>query len=183
MKSVQLVGFVALLCLCFISQGAFAGIKPATHNGFFIGFGVGGASAGFSLDDSDFDFDRETGLSVDIRLGTAIANNILIGVEMDAWRKEEGGFVLQYNNYAAAVTFYPVEMFFIKAGPALSIVLAEAFGFTDTDTGFGFTGGAGVEVRLTDKFALVPSVQYAQQFMDGYSTNFISGLLGFNWFW
>ncbi len=177
---------IALFVLCvsvIAPASANAELRPAVHDGLYLGFGIGGGSAGLKIDGLADDLGRESGLSMNLRIGGAASNKILIGAEIDAWRKEEHGFALQYNNYAACITYYPAEMIFIKAGPAFSAVIAEAFGFTDTENGFGLTLGAGTEIRLGSKFALVPSFQYISQDLDGFSTNFYSFLLGFGWFW
>jgi hypothetical protein len=175
-----IVAAIGLFVLCNVAQ---AELKPANHTGLYLGFGVGGGTAGFNPNNSSVEYDREGGVSVNLRIGGSIQNDLLIGLEMDAWRKEEHGAALQYNNYAATLIYYPHEMLFIKGGPALSVVVAEVFGFMDTDSGVGFTVGGGAELRLGTKFALVPSFQYAYQNLDDYSTNFFSFLMGCSWFW
>lgn len=174
---------VVIIGLFVFSNAAHGELKPANHTGLYLGFGLGGGTAGFKLDNVDFDFDRESGVALNLRIGGALRNDLLLGLEIDAWRKEESGFALQYNNYAASLSYYPHEMLFLKGGLALSAVVAEAFGFSDTDTGAGFTLGGGAEFRLGTKFALIPSIQFAFQDLEGYKTDFVSFLLGCSWFW
>ena len=130
-----------------------------------------------------FQTDREGGVTFNLRLGGALKQNLLLGGEIDAWRKEEGGDAIQFNNYAAVLTYYPTPVLFLRGGPALSVATAESFGFTDTETGLGFTGGLGTELRLTRKFALIPMAQFIVQDYDGFSTNFFSITLDVGWFW
>ena len=55
---------------------------------------------------------------------------------------------------------------------------------SDDDNGFAFLAGTGYEWRLTKKFAIGPSAQFAYQSLDllGTSTMF-GGSLDFDWYW
>ena len=170
-----------ILIICAI--GANAELQPIKHNGLYLGFGIGFGGGQIKLDNFDASSNRENGLSINLRIGGSLNPQVLLGAEIDAWRKEENGVAIQFNNYAACISYYVSQGFFIKGGPALSIVAAEAYGSSDSESGSGFTIGTGYEIRTGSKFALVPSFQYIYQDMDGYSTNFYSLLLNFNWFW
>ncbi len=152
-------------------------LKPTSHNGFFLNFGIGGGTADLNV--SGFQTNREGGITLNIRLGGALRQNLLLGGEIDAWRKEEGGSAIQFNNYAAALTYYPNQILFLKAGPAFSVVTDDV----DSETGFGLTTGLGTELRLTRKFALIPMAHFIYQDYDGFTTNFFSITLDVGWFW
>lgn len=180
MKTNILAACLIVFVLCSFAS---AEMKPTKHQGLYLGFGFGPGSSGFNEDNSNYDFGRDSGLVLNMRIGSAFNDNLLIGLEIDAWRKEENNVALQYNNYAAAVIYYPSTGFFLKGGFAYSVLVAEAYGLSSSESGSGFMAGVGYEIRTGDKFALVPSFQYIGQDYDGYSTNFYSIVLGFNWFW
>jgi len=160
-----------------------ADLLAENHTGAYIGFGIGFGGGQIKVDENDFASDHEQGYAINIRIGTAINNKLLIGAEIDTWRKKKNGVEIHFNNYAASLSYYIDEGFFIKGGPALSTVAAKAWDVSASESGHGFSIGAGYEMRTGIKFALVPSFQYIYQRLDGYSTNFYSFLLNFNWFW
>jgi hypothetical protein len=180
MRSSKLFPISAFVLMVLFSSAA-GELKPTTHKGFFLNFGFGGGTA--DLNEEGFQTDRKGGVTFNLRLGGALKQNLLLAGEIDAWRKEEGGAAIQFNNYAATLTYYPTQILFLKAGPAYSAATAEAFGFSETESGFGFTGGLGTELRLTQKFALIPMAQFIVQDYDGFSTNFFSITLDVGWFW
>lgn len=180
--SKHLIGCSTLLIMALFSTVK-AELKPTDHKGFFLNFGFGGGSAGLNEKGSSGDNGRESGVTLNIRLGGALKQNLLLGGEIDAWRKEEGGLAIQFTNVAATLTYYPTQILFLKAGPAYSAATAEAFGFTETENGIGFTGGIGTELRLTRKFALLPMAQYIYQDYKDFTSNFFSITLDVGWFW
>jgi hypothetical protein len=155
-------------------------LKPAVHKGFFLNFGFGGGTADLNVE--GFQTDREGGVTLNIRLGGTLQQNLLWGAEIDAWRKDKGGVFVQFNNYALALTYYPTEMFFLKAGPSLAVTTV-GNGGSDSESGVGFMGGLGTELRVARKFALVPMAQFIVQDYDGFSTNYLSITFDVGWFW
>ncbi len=179
MRALRLFLTTVFLLTTLFSIG-YGELKPTNHNGFFINFGFGGGSADFNVD--GFQTDREGGVTFNLRLGGALSQKLLLGFEGDAWRKDESGGFIQFNNYAAAVTYYPSNIFFIKGGPSYAVTVV-GNGGTDSESGFGLMGGLGTELRLARKFALVPMAQFIYQDYDGFSTNYFSIALDVGWFW
>ncbi len=195
-KGLALAAFMLLIC-----NAAFAGLKPATHSGFYVGFGPGWGSLKLELDDNNdnvsFLSDAESGGAGDFRAGAALSNKLLIGVEANSWVKnydvESLGNTydakITISNIAIALTYYPSEQFFIKGGPALADAKLEfevpqaVFSGIAKDGGAGLMLGAGGEFRLTRRFAIVPSAQWMFQQFDDYKINFFSITLGVGWFW
>jgi len=171
---------VSVLALMVLFSSAKGELKPTTHKGFFLNFGFGGGTADFNVE--GFQTDREGGVTFNVRLGGALQQNLLLGFEGDAWRKDESGGFVQFNNYAASLTYYPSNVFFLKTGPSLAVTTV-GNGGTDSESGIGFMGGLGTELRLTPKFALIPMAQFIVQDYDGFSTNYLSITLDVGWFW
>jgi hypothetical protein len=191
-----------------LASSAFAGIKPATHSGFYVGFGLGWGSLKVELDNNNVELDNnnddvsflsdaESGGAGNLRAGAALSNKLLLGVEANSWVKnynvESLGDTydakITVSNVAIALTYYPSEQFFIKGGPAFANARLEfdvpetVFSGVAKDDGAGLMLGAGGEFRLTRRFAIVPSAQWMFQQFDDYKINFFSITLGVGWFW
>ena len=111
----------ACLIVFVFCSFASAEMKATKHQGLYLGLGIGFGSAGRNFDNSSSGFENKSGTSINMRIGSAFDNNLLIGLEIDAWRNEENNVALQYNNYAAAVIYYPSTGFFLKGGFASKV--------------------------------------------------------------
>ncbi len=198
-SKLRLATFSVLILL--FTAAAQAELKPATHSGFYIGFGLGWGSLKVELDDDNEDVsfisDAEGGGSGNFRIGGALSNKLLLGVEANSWvRKyevtsgnETFDAEVTVSNVAITLTYYPAEQFFIKGGPAFATselkfdIPGTIFSGKAEDEGAGLMLGAGGEFRLTRKFALVPSAQWMYQKFDDYKISFFSATLGVGWFW
>ncbi len=204
MKSLTLITAVLFAAALLFPSTSSAELKPDDHTGFYIGLGIGGGSAKVNID--NYESDAESSGAGQLRLGGAVSQTVLLGIESNAWTKQydvftgdelDGTETWTVSNVAATVTFYPTHYFFIKAGPALGIVnyefKPEGSGgkYTNDATGGGFMFGAGGELRLTRRFALVPSAQWMWQRITadlGFGevdadVSFFSLTLGVGWFW
>lgn len=155
-----LIGLGALAC--FTASMAWAQ-RPQTRDGFWIGFGFGGGSAGISFTGSDsFNLTRETGFTGHLKMGGTLSPKVLIGGESTAWTKDEQGVTSQLGNLAAAVYFYPAPAtgFFLKGGPSFSYHREDDGSTTLTGTGFGIIVGAGYDVRVGRNISLSPSASF-----------------------
>lgn len=191
---------LSLLLISFTTT-AHAELKPATHSGFYIGLGLGWGSLKLepedNIEDVDFATDSESGGAGNLRLGAALSNKLLLGVETNVWVKdyeidtgdEMTDARVSVSNVALTLTYYPSEQFFIKGGPAFSTAELEfdipgtIFSGTVEDEGGGIMLGAGGEFRLTRRFAIVPSAQWMYQEFDDYKINVFSLTMGVGWFW
>ncbi|HEX2250240.1 MAG TPA: hypothetical protein VHH32_07810, partial [Gemmatimonadales bacterium] len=84
--------------------------------------------------------------------------NILLGVEMNGWTKSEAGATVTMGNMSAAAYWYPMatQGLFIKAGAGYSILGVEDDLGSDNDTGFGFLGGVGYDIRVGRNLSITP---------------------------
>jgi len=106
--------------------------------------GLGGASAGAAgvldrlrrrhgsaygeADCQDCDGgDREGSFTGFLKLGGTLNDRVLLGVEGNAWVKEQDGLTLTLGSFTGTVTFYPQASsgFFLKGGVGLSYVDTE----------------------------------------------------------
>lgn len=131
--------------------------RPQTREGFYIGFGLGGGSFGCSDCTS-----REGSVTGQLRLGGALNQQLLLGVESAAWTKEEGGARLTHGNVSAVAQFYPsaTNGFYVSGGVGVSRLEAQASSggvtATVTESGLGFTAGMGYDVRVGNNFSVSP---------------------------
>jgi opacity protein-like surface antigen len=201
-----IVALAAILFLAAMTGDVFADLKPADHTGFFIGLGVGGGSlkpkleaSGYALEDQ-----AEGGGVGNVYLGGAVGPRLLLGLDVVGWTKQftyvEGSSNVTWTfaNTSACIWYYPTEYFFLKGGPSLATadLQLDIYQWTTSHTknGFGFTLGAGGELRLTDKFAIVPQAQFwYQSFSDFFGdlgdvpldvkTTTFAITVGVGWYW
>jgi hypothetical protein len=176
------VGGILLALVVAIPHDAEAQGRPQTREGFFIGFGFGYAS--FSCEGCG---DREDGVGGHLKLGGTLSPSVLIGAESSAWTKDEGGSRITHGNLSAIIQFYPMPEsgFFLKGGAGFSRLEVSAsgggFSATASDEGFGFTAGAGYDVRVGDNFSLSPYGSYQWGDFEGGSANHFQVGLGVTW--
>jgi hypothetical protein len=143
---------------------AWAG-HPQARQGFWIGFGAGYGSASVGCDDCETE-DREGSITGYFKLGGTLSDRVLLGVESNAWVKNEEGGDLTLANVSGVVYFYPQPSsgFFLKAGVGLSYldisVREDSFSSSLDKTGFGFLAGAGYDLRVGRNISITPSVNY-----------------------
>lgn len=201
MKRTAIFVIVAALLLFSLPMSALAELKPADHNGFFFGLGIGGGSLKLKLDNNQVsvESEAETGGAVNLYLGVAISRSVLLGLSLDGWTKQyEDDFTgtdatWTFANATACVWFYPTDYLFLKAGPSLARteleISATGIAVTGSEEGFGIMIGLGGELRLGSKFALVPQAQYLHQnYGDiGADTdleaNYFTITIGVAWYW
>jgi len=82
---------------------------PQTREGFWIGFGFGYGSADLKSPtlDSLGATGREAGATGFVKLGGTLSKSVLLGGEVNAWVKSEGGVTFTVGNVSAAAYFYP----------------------------------------------------------------------------
>jgi hypothetical protein len=155
--------------------------NPQTRDGFFIGFGLGGGSFGCEGCGS-----RETSVAGHFKLGGTINSRVLIGAESAGWTKDENGARLTHSTLLGIIQFYPSETsgFFVKGGVGISrldvSVSGGGFSFSGGDSGAGFSGGLGYDVRVGTNFSITPYGLWA--FGDhGGSVNTAQLGVGANW--
>ena len=173
MGTLRATGLSALLTVLLAST-AFAQ-QAQTRQGFWIGAGLGYGSMGLSCDGCA-DTDRVGAPSGYLKLGTTIRQNILLGVETNAWTKSELGVRLTMANISGAVYWYPMATngMFVKAGAGFSALDAGGGG----TNGFGVLGGVGYDIRMTPSLSITPVANWFRGGFDGGSANVLQIGLG-----
>jgi len=165
-----------------------AGTYPHDRNGFMLGFGIGGGSAGVKDGDS-----REGSVTGNFRIGYAVRPDLVIHYEGTAWTRtfseSIGDVTWTFSTSAATLTYYlPNSGAFLRGGIGLGLAqvevdIGDAKVSTD-ESGVGFVVAGGYEWRLTTKFALGPHVEYTYQDLDTLgNSDVVGGGLDFNWYW
>jgi hypothetical protein len=140
---------------------------PQTRQGFWIGFGAGYGSASASADCEDCGGgDRQGSVSAFLKLGGTLNQHVLLGVEANAWTREQDNVTLTLGSFTGTVTVYPQASggFFLKGGFGASYVDTSAqAGSVDVSvskTGWGLLAGIGYDLRVGRNVSLTPCVNY-----------------------
>lgn len=141
--------------------------QPQERHGFWIGFGGGYGSADVSCDGCA-NVDRLGSASAFLKMGATLRPNLLLGGEVNAWRKRSSGITETLGNLSVALYVYPWTSlgFFIKGGGGLSSYIASGPGPDLTGTGWGLLAGIGYDLRVGRNISITPV------------TNFYYGQLG-----
>jgi hypothetical protein len=179
-----LVLALSLLALGAVSS-ALAGTYPQNHNGWNVGVGFGGGSAGLS-DDSGNNSDRTGGGMGNFRVGYPLNEKVSLQLEGNAWSKSENGVTVTFGATTAGVAFFPSEGWVLRGGLGFGTTTVSVdFGnatITSTERGVGLHGAAAYEFRLARTFAIGPQVDLGYASFDGGSSNWIGAGLQLNWY-
>src|SRR5437867_11213502 len=135
---------LAMVCLLALGTAGRAWAQhPQTREGFWIGFGFGYGSLGFSCSGCSGTEGAPSGY---LKLGGTLSPNLLIGGETDGWTKSISGTTLTAGNASLALYYYPQATggFFLRGG----VGVAELSGGGSSETGFGPVTGVGYAVRV-----------------------------------
>lgn len=151
---------IAAACcvLIVVTSASLPAQRPQERRGFWIGFGLGYGSAGFSCDSCTGG--RVGALSGFLKMGGTLSPRLLLGGETNGWVRNTGGATETRGNASLAVYYYPTAAkgLFLKGGAGLSRYASRG-GFVDwTGGGFGLLLGAGYDVRLGRNASLTPVV-------------------------
>jgi len=176
---------VALVSTLFAASTAIAGTHPHNHNGWSIGLGVGGGTAGLSVDGGP-DSDREGGVTGNFRVGYPLNEQFSLALESNGWSKSEDGSNVTFTATTIGGAFFPSEGLVMRAGLGFgnSRFSTDLGGGTVsyTESGFGVNGGLGYEFRVLRTFAVGPQVDFGYASFDGGSVNWVGlGIQG-NWY-
>jgi len=176
----------ALLLVLLAAPGlARADLHPQDHDGWSIGFGVGGGTAGVSLNGLGSS-NREGGAIGSFRVGYPITPQVSIAMEGTAWTKEENGTTLTFDATTFGVAVFPAEGLVLRGGLGFgSTTVAEKEGnvtLSSTESGFGAHLGAGYDFRVARTFAIGPQVDFGYTTFSGGNANWIGAALNFNWY-
>jgi opacity protein-like surface antigen len=153
---------VTLATLACLGAAGLSAQRTQMREGFWIGFGLGGGSAGQSCNLVCDSLSRQTGFSGYLKIGGTLSPKILLGGESSGWTKSESGTTVRLGNLSAAVYFYPAPAtgFFLKGGPGFSVYSADDGTDKESGTGFGFTLGAGYDIRVSRNISITPVANF-----------------------
>lgn len=178
---------VALLVLSLgaASSASLAGTHPHDYNGWSVGFGFGGASAGLSVDGGGSS-DREAGGMGNFRLGYPLNDKVSLAFDGNAWTKTENDVTLTFSATTFGVAVFPSEGLVLRGGIGFGSTSVSAdlgsTTVTTTETGLGLHGAVGYGFRLARTFALGPQVDFGYTTFDGGSANWVGLGLQFDWY-
>jgi Outer membrane protein beta-barrel domain len=179
MKTLRATGICALLT-AVLATTAFAQ-HAQTRQGFWIGGGLGYGSLGLSCDaPSCGDVGREGGPSGYFNLGGTLGQSFRLGVESNAWRKSEGTATVTMANFSGAGYWYPMPAggLFLKGGVGYSTLSVEDDIGDASDSGFGFLGGVGYDIRVGRNLSITPVANWYRGGFDGGSANVLQLAVG-----
>ena len=151
--------------------------QAQSHEGFWVGFGLGGGSLGIE------GTDRDTGFTGYLKLGGTINQRFLVGLESNAWTKDQSGARLTHTNTSAVAYFYPSASngFFLKGGLGWSRLSIEVSGISVAENGGGAVLGLGYDVRVGDNWSITPVLNFNGGAFDGGNTNLSELGVGVSW--
>ena len=135
------------------------------HDGFWIGFGIGGGSAKVV----DSDQDALGGGAAYLRLGGTLSQRWLLGGEVIGWGRSEDNISYTRSNTTVTAMFYPSQNggFYLKGGLGFSFVDArtDAIGLDISYSrgGGGLTLGLGFDIKLGSNIYLTPNLDWLFQ--------------------
>jgi hypothetical protein len=135
------------------------------REGFWIGLGAGYGLASVSIDGSSGG-DRENSFTGYLKLGGTLNQQVLLGVESNAWVKAQDDVTVTLGSIAGTLTFYPkaTSGFFLKGGVGLSYMSTEVAvagtRFAVRKTGWGVLAGLGYDVRVGRNISITPSFNF-----------------------
>ncbi len=197
----KLIIFVvfAMVLSPLISQGG-------THkrDTWYIGFGLGGGDAGYTLNGQDTSFDdyfagagwdKSPKAAVNFKVGATLSEKSLLGLDMTGIRQSATAFgvtaSLSITNTFLMYTYFPSgEGLFLRLGGGLSTITQEFdswLGKVSIDeSGTGVLGGLGYAFWLGENFNLTVNIDHSEQSYSGDSiadkSDFTIAYLGFDWY-
>jgi len=134
---------------------------PQRRDGFWIGFGLGYGWANVKCDNC-IDSSSVGGVTGFLKLGGTPSRNVLIGGAINVWGHSDGtGNTETMTNVTASVYLYPETKsgFFVTGGLGFSNYYVNSDPSFD-GTGWGFTAGAGYDIRVGRDVSLTPVVNF-----------------------
>lgn len=148
------------------------------REGFWVGFGVGGGSLGI-----DGGTDRTTGVVGYVKLGGTLSDKFLLGMESNAWTKDESGARVTHTNFSAVAYFYPSASngFFLKGGIGASRLSVGVGDLSVAENGGGAVFGLGYDARIGDNWSITPVLNFNGGVFAGGNSNLSEFGVGVTW--
>jgi hypothetical protein len=160
MTRCHIAAFAVLLLLCTTSESAAQ--TRHRHEGFWIGFGIGGGvNTSANVEEG-----KRGGGALYVRLGGTLSQRWLLGGEISVWGRQEDSILgensvsLTRSNATFTAMFFPSGNggLFLKGGLGGANVEFEAGGVKFNEQGVGTTLGMGYDVRLGRNLYLTPNL-------------------------
>ncbi len=201
----KIFGALGIVLLCASASQASPG-EERQRGPWYIGFGIGGGDAGYTIDSQSVGFsDMMRGVdtarvALNFQVGGTVLDQLLVGFDLTGIREQGtaaiGGVTVnaatQITDYNVMATYFPtVKGFFVRGGTGLAVAVAEVSGggysTSDTVSGFDLTVGAGYAFWLLRSFNLTVGIDLAQQFYSKTTgkpedSRFWNFNLGFMWY-
>ena len=166
-------------------------LQPA-HQGFYIGFSLGGGGLKFTERDGRSTSREESVALTLLRLGVALHERLLVGANLGGWSKTDEEFVPDERTTTlvrinAEAIYYPVlgdVDVSVRGGLGIAR-LGVDIGDTEIfkQDGAALHVGAGVEKRLTTRFALGASLDWHfARLSEDLDANYWELALQFTWY-
>jgi len=176
----------AVLAWAAASAGPSAAAShPHLRQGWLVGFGLGGGSAGTS--GSGVSSNRESGFAASVRAGYAFNPRLSLELGGSAWTKDENGTTVTFGASGPVLCFYPGDQGLVLSagvgvGTGEASIRQGNITISSTEHGLGVLGGIGYELRVTRRFALSPQIHAGWADLDNFNANWVNFELGFNWY-
>jgi hypothetical protein len=151
---------VTLLAAFSCAASAARAQYPQRRDGFWIGFGLGYGSANITCDNCAGG-PRTDGITGFVKLGGTPSRNLLVGGAINTWLHSDSSATEALTNLTASLYLYPAARsgFFVTGGLGFSNYHVNSTPSFD-GTGWGFTAGAGYDLRVGRDVSLTPVVNY-----------------------
>lgn len=194
-RSLPVALLAAALCLVTVSSAA-AQPWPNTHQGWFLGFGVGAGSAQLKFGNDHPLFagetsDWETGGAGSFRFGYDFTPQLGFGLESIAWAKSQsvggGTDVMTTIGVAGPALYWHPENTGVVLRGAVGLGTyreSASSGGVDVSastSGFGALVGASYEFRVRRTFSFGPEVVLGYASLDDFNTLNVDYGLSFDW--
>jgi hypothetical protein len=145
---------------------------PVQHQGFWIGFGLGGGT-----NFADYADGSRAGLGGYLRLGGTVSRKLLLGGEIIGWGRDRDGTTFSESGITAVALFFPAGPgLFLKGGAGFAGWSASASAGSSTTTqtagGFAATLGAGYDLQIGGNLFLTPNVDFLYHTMESEGSAF-----------
>ena len=140
------------------------------RQGFWVGLGFGAGAESYDLRDGLGYSSTLTEPTVSVALGGTLGQHWRVGGEALVWFRGIDGGTESLASFLLVGQWYPSARhgLFLKGGAGLGRNGTDFNdGFGVADVGFAALAGAGYEIPLSRRFALVPAVDVAQHFYSG----------------
>ena len=146
-------------------------VEERRRSGFWLAASLGAGRESFDVEDDGFGYsDPLTEPTVSLRLGGTLSEHFRLGGETIVWFHDVPGGTESLASLLFVGQYYPLRRgpLFLKAGAGLGRSGVDfRDGVSVSDVGFAAAVGGGLEIPIHRRLAIVPAVDWIQQFYSG----------------